>query len=230
MSSMQTHRRAGNETSRLSVGLLPMGLLAVLAIAPGCPASPAESPASPAAPAAGAQAAGAQVTAADPGRAPAGDEGIASAQAALAPLKKNLMGTLQGALAEGGPRHAIGACQGKAPAIAAAASGAGVQVGRTSERLRNPANAPKPWMQAPLAEFAHAPRGSIPHRTYRLPEGGLGYVEPIYMQPMCLACHGESLAPEVAAALAERYPTDAATGYREGDFRGLFWVELAKQP
>lgn len=137
------------------------------------------------------------------------------------------MSTLQGALAEGGPVHAVSACHDKAPGIAAAASGAGVQVGRTSQRVRNPANAPEPWMQPLLEEFARAPKGSIASRAVALPEGKTGYVEPIYAQAMCLACHGETLPPELAATLAERYPQDAATGYREGDFRGLFWVALA---
>ena len=54
----------------------------------------------------------------------------------------------------------------------------------------------------------------------------MGYVEPIVMQPMCLTCHGESLAPEIAARISEVYPDDQATGFKVGDFRGVFWVEF----
>ena len=43
---------------------------------------------------------------------------------------------------------------------------------------------------------------------------------------LCVTCHGESLAPDVQERLAERYPTDRATGYRVGDLRGVFWAEL----
>ena len=54
----------------------------------------------------------------------------------------------------------------------------------------------------------------------------MGYAEPIIVQPMCLACHGESLAPEIAAKISEAYPDDQATGFKVGDFRGVFWVEF----
>jgi hypothetical protein len=46
---------------------------------------------------------------------------------------------------------------------------------------------------------------------------------------MCLACHGESLEPAVAAKLAAAYPKDQATGFRAGDLRGAFWVELSTE-
>lgn len=46
------------------------------------------------------------------------------------------------------------------------------------------------------------------------------------LQPMCLTCHGADLAPDVQAAIAERYPDDRATGYRTGELRGVIWAEL----
>jgi hypothetical protein len=51
-------------------------------------------------------------------------------------------------------------------------------------------------------------------------DGRTGYVEPIYVKPVCLACHGGNVDPGVKAKLAELYPEDQATGFREGDFRG----------
>jgi hypothetical protein len=51
-----------------------------------------------------------------------------------------------------------------------------------------------------------------------------GYVEPIRVKSMCLTCHGATLAPEVASRIAELYPEDQATGFGEGDLRGVFWV------
>jgi hypothetical protein len=56
--------------------------------------------------------------------------------------------------------------------------------------------------------------------------GRVGYVEPIEVQPLCLACHGEALAEPVRARLEALYPHDRAVGFRAGDFRGLFWAEL----
>jgi hypothetical protein len=54
----------------------------------------------------------------------------------------------------------------------------------------------------------------------------VGYVEPIFVKPMCLPCHGSDIPDGVAARLDEHYPTDEARGFAEGDFRGLFWVEF----
>jgi integrase len=56
--------------------------------------------------------------------------------------------------------------------------------------------------------------------------GRTGYVEPLATAPMCLACHGESIEPAVAAKLAALYPDDRATGFRAGELRGLAWVEV----
>ena len=43
---------------------------------------------------------------------------------------------------------------------------------------------------------------------------------------MCLACHGEHPAEAVRERLAALYPEDNASGYREGDLRGVFWAEF----
>ena len=52
---------------------------------------------------------------------------------------------------------AIDACRVEAPRIAERVGAAGVAAGRTSHRLRNPANAPEPWMVPPLDEFRAGP-------------------------------------------------------------------------
>lgn len=46
--------------------------------------------------------------------------------------------------------------------------------------------------------------------------------------PLCLNCHGDKnmLSEEVSAQLANLYPEDKATGYREGDFRGVIRVSV----
>ena len=67
--------------------------------------------------------------------------------------------------------------------------------------------------------------GQMQPVTVELDDGRHGYVEPIMMQPLCLTCHGQELQPDVAAKLAQLYPEDQATGFADGDFRGVFWVE-----
>lgn len=159
---------------------------------------------------------------------PAVDEGTvrARAQAAIAPYKGALKGELTAAMADGGAPSAVDVCSTRAPALAAEHSKAGIRVGRSAKKLRTPADAPPPWLVPVMDDLAKAPSGSSDARVVRLPGDRWGYAEPIWIQPPCLACHGESLAPEVDARLRARYPADDARGFKAGDFRGVFYAEL----
>lgn len=150
------------------------------------------------------------------------------ARAALGPLKQNLMGELTRALVAG-PENAIDVCRLRAPEIAAASGGEGLRLGRTSHRLRNPANAPEPWVEPLLAAWVADPARRQP-TVVPVGDAEVGYVEPILVQPLCLPCHGSGIAPTVRDKLAELYPEDRATGFEAGDFRGLFWVVLPREP
>ncbi|CAN5923205.1 DUF3365 domain-containing protein [soil metagenome] len=151
----------------------------------------------------------------------------AQAQTSLAPFKAALKSELTAALATG-PEAAIEVCGSRAPALAAQHSAGGVRVGRSSPKLRSAANAAPPWLVPVMAELAREPGGTPASRVTALPDGRWGYAEAIWMQPPCLACHGESLAPPIDAELRKRYPSDAARGYRAGDFRGVFFAEIER--
>jgi hypothetical protein len=153
---------------------------------------------------------------------------ISRAKEALGPFKKELMAALTGALREGGSEKAITVCQVKAPEIAAAASTDGVEIGRTSHRLRNPENAPEPWMEDLLKEYISNPEDLEPRAT-PLDDGRIGYVEPIRVKALCLGCHGEEIDESLRERLRDLYPEDRATGFKRGDFRGLFWVKLRRE-
>lgn len=157
----------------------------------------------------------------------AGDHTQAGAEA-LGPFKRALKQALQSGMQEG-PVNAVGACNTKAPGIAEAASDKGIRVGRASHKLRNPDNTAPAWVQpildAYLADAGEEPGARAP-RSVDLDDGRRGYVEPILLQPMCLTCHGSTLAPDVAARIEALYPDDQATGFEVGDLRGVFWVEL----
>ena len=149
------------------------------------------------------------------------NDATARGAALLLPFKQQLKAALQSGMAEG-PAAAIGVCRDEAPAIAAGLSTDGVAMGRTSHRLRNPENRPPAWTTTLLDRYVAGEASGA--ATVVLPDGVTGYIEPITVQPVCLACHGSTLAPGVADSLAELYPDDAATGFAAGDFRGLFWV------
>jgi hypothetical protein len=157
--------------------------------------------------------------------APVSESEMARAAAALAPLKKELRSALMGALREGGPERAIEVCRLRAPEIARLTSTGDAVLGRTSHRLRNPENAPKAWMSGLLEEYLANPDDREP-RAVRLAPGVIGYAEPIRMKGLCMRCHGDRIEPEVRARLETLYPEDEATGFKRGELRGMFWVEL----
>lgn len=150
----------------------------------------------------------------------------AGAQAVL-PLKRNLKQALVTGL-EHGPVSAVSACRVEAPKIAEAQSLGAINVGRASRKLRNPGNAPKPWMQPFLEVYENDPDRREPG-VVLIDKNTVGYVEPIFMQPLCVTCHGAELAPDLEAKVRELYPDDQATGYVSGDLRGIFWAELPRE-
>ena len=145
-------------------------------------------------------------------------------------FQQALQSRLGEAMKQGGPPAAIDVCAKDAARIAAEASAAaGVKLGRTSDRLRNPANAPPGWTRAPLEAAAGKKAGDVLPAAVDL-GAKVGVLLPIAVGSPCLGCHGpaESLQPRVKEALAARYPADRAVGYALGDFRGFLWVEVTK--
>ncbi len=143
----------------------------------------------------------------------------------LAPFKRELMTALTDGLADG-PVAAIDVCRIRAPEIAAASTDDDVRIGRSSHRLRNPGNVGPEWSK-PLLDAYLSDGSDRKPKFVELADDRYGYVEPIGVAPLCLNCHGKTLAPAVAERISELYPDDEATGYELGDFRGIFWVEFA---
>ncbi len=153
------------------------------------------------------------------------------AAAAAAELGKRLKQRLVSTMQSEGPVAAIDVCAGEAPQIASEVSAAyGLYVGRTALRVRNPANQPdareREVMEAWLdAIYEGTPTGELPVHVSEGEE--FLWMKPIAVAGPCLACHGETLSPAVAEAIAARYPDDAATGFSAGDLRGAFVVRSA---
>ena len=149
----------------------------------------------------------------------------AKADGAREALFAKLMARLADELGKTGPTGAVAVCREQAQPIAAeVAKAQGVSIGRTSHKLRNPGNTPPDW----AAGFVAAERATP--AMVAAPDGRLGGLTPIRLKATCLACHGDAKAiePAVAAAIAQGYPRDQATGFKEGDLRGWFWVEVPK--
>jgi hypothetical protein len=148
------------------------------------------------------------------------------ALAARSALFQRLLTTLQSVMKKEGPVAAIAVCRGEAPRIAAEVSEErGLRIGRTAARLRNPDNTPPAWAEGLVRARVEEPR------FLAGPDGELAALLPIRLKAACLTCHGpsEAISPEVAKAIAANYPTDRATGFRKGDLRGWFWIEVPKR-
>ncbi len=144
---------------------------------------------------------------------------------------KTLKGTLMQAMQNGGPVKAIGVCREQAGSIARQIEAeTGWKVGRTSLKLRNPHNAPDPWAKEVLQQFQRDWKGEpMEHAAWSQDGRTFRYMKTIAVQPPCLSCHGEKLAPEVKQALQRLYPEDQATGYRAGDLRGALLLEYQRK-
>jgi len=141
----------------------------------------------------------------------------------LQPFKRDMKQALMSGLQQGTDR-AIDACRLEAPAIAGRHGNDSVLMGRTSHKLRNPANAPPDWVAPLLAEYVDSTRSGP--SVVQIDDDTAGYIEPIMLQPVCLACHGSAIAPDVAAKIDAAYPDDQATGFAEGELRGLWWIRF----
>lgn len=145
-----------------------------------------------------------------------------------------LMGELQAAMAAGGPPAAISVCKDVAPAVASRLSREhGAKVGRTSLRIRNPANLPTRWQIQVLRDFdrraAEAAAAPLEFSEARQ-NGGFRYMKAIPTGAVCLVCHGETVSPDLEEILAREYPHDRARGYVVGDIRGAFSIVWPSQP
>ena len=139
-----------------------------------------------------------------------------------ATLKSNLLTSIK----VDGPQGAVGVCSTVAPQIANDLSiKHGVQIGRTSFKLRNPSNTPPAWMdwvvEVKQRESAY----------FIKDDGSLGVSYPILIAPPCMLCHGNAstISEQTRASINEHYPADQATGFALNDLRGWLWVEVPKQ-
>jgi nitrate reductase cytochrome c-type subunit len=146
---------------------------------------------------------------------------------------KSLSSVLLVAIQEGGPTNAIPLCSVQAvPLTASLANKHGVSIRRVSHRPRNPANQANQTEIQLIEKYQTQKTAIEPLLPMLQPSvnGGLTFYAPITIATnLCLNCHGipgETLAPGVAEAVAKLYAEDQATGFRLGDLRGLWRIDL----
>jgi len=157
---------------------------------------------------------------------------IDASRATVKEFMQTLKQELQSGMQEGGPVNAISVCNLSAPGIANTYSVRhGWDVGRTSLKLRNPANAPDAWERSVLETFeerkgAGEDPAKMEHYEVVRQDGvkQLRYMKAIPTAQLCLACHGENIDSITRTRLEKLYPDDQARGYKAGDIRGAFSI------
>ena len=138
---------------------------------------------------------------------------------------KHLKTELKQAMMSGGPVKGIAACNVSAPKLTEQASASGWKVARTSLKWRNENNKPDAWEQKQLTEFDRKLAAGVSPKTLwavHEDEKEIRVMKAITTQEVCLACHGQTLMPDVSKKLNELYVNDRATGYNVGEIRGAF--------
>ena len=149
-------------------------------------------------------------------------------------LDDTLNRKLEVSMRETGPVWGVIVCSYQAEALTKdVAENLGVRVKRTSLKLRNPKNAPDDYERSLLSRLAGMQeRGMLPVEVMEEVREGeervFRYAKPLVVTSLCLTCHGkgEEIPPEVREELEIRYPGDAATGYSEGELRGIVSVVI----
>jgi hypothetical protein len=165
------------------------------------------------------------------------DRIISRGEAIAMSLVKTLKGEVKQAIDSNGVAAAISVCSDKAIPLTREIekiSGTDISIKRTSMKFRNPVNEPDEIEKAALKHYEDllAREEPIPpHYTQKVVMNGdtsFYYYKPMKMEALCLLCHGtvETVPPDVKNILSELYPADKATGYKEGDFRGLIRVKF----
>lgn len=159
------------------------------------------------------------------------------ARAAVKAMGGALQTKLKEAMAADGPIAAVQVCKTVAPEIAKEQSkAAGMTIRRTALKVRNPDNAPDALERKVLEDFAaRLAAGADANALEHIEEvTGDGKTTVRYFKAIptaaapCLVCHGSAVSGELKETIDKLYPSDQATGFKEGDLRGAFSVTMEK--
>ena len=139
---------------------------------------------------------------------------------------------LKSAMESGGPIAAVETCSERAPQIASQlASETGWTVRRVSLQPRSPQATPDPWERQALRDLAQRAEAEDSSDTLVVSEASddaFRFMKAQLVEPLCLVCHGKSIAPELERVLRRLYPNDEATGYELGQIRGAISLSKAR--
>lgn len=147
--------------------------------------------------------------------------------------QKTLLSNVANAIKKGGTEYAVDFCNTSAISITdSIADLYTVDIQRVTNKPRNPDNylatAKDSLVWNRMIEFTQN-EGRLPVGSLESDETDYFYYKPIAMgMPTCVQCHGEAndINPRTKDIINKRYPNDQATGYKTGDFRGLWKIKM----
>ena len=145
-----------------------------------------------------------------------------------------MVGQVKGQMKKGGVKEAVPYCNKNASSILKAISkDYHVIIKRTTNKLRNPDNHPDSRESEILNRFLKLKEEHkhIEPVTERGNDGKIHHYAPIFIQKKCLTCHGQKgkeLTEQTDSIIRSFYPEDQATGYQEGDLRGIWSITFLK--
>lgn len=146
---------------------------------------------------------------------------------------KKLAGTLMEKIKSGGIPEAIEFCNTAAiPLTDKVADSFKVSIKRTSLKTRNPLNKPDDAELAVLKKYEVELMKGLPLQPVVETETDAShFYAPIIIESKCLMCHGtvnKELSRPIDSIIKTKYPEDMATGYQEGDLRGMWSITFSK--
>lgn len=140
---------------------------------------------------------------------------------------KNMSGKLKDAMQAGGVTGAVEYCNlAASPLVDSLSKAHSVSIKRTSNRLRNPENAPSPAEMAVINEYLTPdPGGDLPSPKVVIDQDQVYYYAPIFLMDNCLKCHGgvsQDIAEADYTVIKRLYPEDQAVGFKTGELRGIW--------
>ena len=133
------------------------------------------------------------------------------------------------------PAEALQYCKDNALRITdSLAQAYGVEIKRTSYRLRNPENKPTGQEEKVMEVYRNRIHRNLKPMPYvHYDDHGYPHVYlPIMVQEKCLMCHGDpnkDIPDEINNKLAELYPGDKAIFFKAGDLRGIWSIKFPKR-
>lgn len=145
-----------------------------------------------------------------------------------------LRNTLLKAIRERGLPGAVEFCNTAALGLTKTYAGTGIQIKRTSDKIRNPVNTPDAMESDVIKAYLKQKKENkqLTAIVKQDSKGNHHYFKPIFIQAMCLNCHGEKetqIKPDTWSIIQKKYPDDAAFDYKEGDIRGIWHLVFSKE-